>query len=91
MKGSPAKIAKIVYKYVQDKTRYISIQLEDWRLETYMLAKDVDRLGYGDCKAVTNYTRSLLQTVKCLHIILLYMEIEIKNLQPDCFDAKYSF
>lgn len=55
------EIAKIIYKYVQDKTRYVSVQLGigGWRP---MLAKDVDRLGYGDCKALTNYTRSLLKT-----------------------------
>ena len=28
-----------------------------------MLAKDVDRLGYGDCKALSNYTRVLLDKV----------------------------
>ncbi|MUV02616.1 DUF3857 domain-containing protein [Flavobacterium rakeshii] len=56
------KKAKIVYKYVQDKTRYVSIQLGigGWRP---MLAKDVDRLGYGDCKALSNYTRALLKEV----------------------------
>lgn len=56
----PFKKAKIIYKYVQDKTRYVSIQLGigGWKP---MLAKDVDRLGYGDCKALTNYTRSLLK------------------------------
>jgi len=56
------KKARIVYDHVQSKTRYISIQLGigGWKP---MLAKDVDRLGYGDCKALTNYTRALLKAV----------------------------
>jgi Domain of Unknown Function with PDB structure (DUF3857)/Transglutaminase-like superfamily len=51
-----------VYEYVQSKTRYISIQLGigGWKP---MLAKDVDRLGYGDCKALSNYTRVLLKNI----------------------------
>lgn len=58
----PLKKASIVYKYVQSKTRYVSIQLGigGWKP---MLAKDVDRLGYGDCKALSNYTRALLKVV----------------------------
>ena len=58
----PLEIAKIIYKYVQEKTRYVSIQvgIGGWKP---MLAKDVDKLGYGDCKALTNYTRSLLKVV----------------------------
>jgi transglutaminase-like putative cysteine protease len=54
--------AKIVYNYVQDKVRYISIQLGIGGF-TPMLAADVDKLSYGDCKALTNYTASLLREV----------------------------
>jgi len=54
--------AKIVYKYVQDKTRYISVQVGIGGLKP-MLVQDVDKLGYGDCKALTNYTKSLLEAV----------------------------
>jgi len=58
----PLKKAEIIYKYVQDKTRYVSIQegIGGWKP---MNAKDVDKLGYGDCKALTNYTRALLNEV----------------------------
>lgn len=60
--NDPIEKAKIIYKYVQSKTRYVSIQLGigGWKP---MLAKDVDRLGYGDCKALSNYTRILLENV----------------------------
>ena len=53
--------ARLIYEYAQNKTRYISIQLGigGWMP---MLASDVDNLGYGDCKALTNYTKSLLES-----------------------------
>jgi len=59
---NPIEIAKIIYTFVQEKTRYVSVQvgIGGWKP---MLAKDVDKLGYGDCKALTNYTRSLLKLV----------------------------
>jgi hypothetical protein len=55
----PLERAKIIYEFVQNKTRYISIQvgIGGWMP---MLASDVDRLSYGDCKALTNYTKSLM-------------------------------
>jgi len=59
---NPLERAKIIYQYVQDKTRYISVQVGIGGLKP-MLANDVDKLGYGDCKALTNYTKSLLDVV----------------------------
>ncbi len=62
VKGSidPRKRAELVYKYMQDKTRYISIQIGigGWKP---MTAMEVDELGYGDCKGLSNYTMALLE------------------------------
>jgi transglutaminase-like putative cysteine protease len=58
----PIKKARLVYEYMQQKSRYVNITIGigGWKP---MPAEDVDRLGYGDCKALTNYTKSLLDAV----------------------------
>jgi hypothetical protein len=61
--SDPIERAKIIYEYVQNKTRYISVQVEigGWQP---MMTDDVDRLGYGDCKALTFYTKSLMDVAE---------------------------
>lgn len=81
---NPIAIAKLIYKYVQEKTRYVSVQvgIGGWKP---MLAKEVDKLGYGDCKALTNYTRALLKTagVDSYYTVVYAGRDDTKDLQED--------
>ncbi|MFN0291882.1 DUF3857 domain-containing protein [Pedobacter helvus] len=54
--------AKKIYEHFQKKTRYISVQIG---IGGFMPIKatEVDKLGYGDCKALVNYMQSLLDVV----------------------------
>ena len=54
--------AKILYTYMQNKTRYISVQIGigGWQPVS---ASEVDRLAYGDCKGLTIYMKALLEAV----------------------------
>jgi hypothetical protein len=77
--------AAIVYKFMQDRSRYISVQvgIGGWKP---IVATEVHEKAYGDCKGLTNYTKALLAEVgiKSDHAVI-YGGSNIRNI-----DAEFS-
>jgi len=78
----PIEKAKIVYKFVQDKTRYISVQVGIGGWEP-ISANQVNQVGYGDCKGLTNYTKALLDAVGVTSYFTLVYAQQKRNIVKD--------
>ncbi|MGB7784483.1 MAG: DUF3857 domain-containing protein [Salinimicrobium sp.] len=75
--------AKIIYEYVQENSRYISVQLGigGWSPAP---ASEVDQLKYGDCKGLTNYTKALLDSQNIpAYYAVVYAGEEQQDIDPE--------
>ena len=74
---------KILYEYLQNRTRYVSIQLGIGGHQPFE-ASFVDEKGYGDCKALSNYMISLLDAVSIrAHYVLINSGEDARKLHED--------
>lgn len=84
---NPVDKVRILYEYMQSKTRYVNISIGIGGWEPFP-ASYVSSKSYGDCKALSNYMVSLLEAVgiDAFHTIV-YAESERKVPMKDDFTS----
>lgn len=77
--NDPEKVARIIYDYVQETTRYINIALDEGGVRP-MKSNDVHIKKYGDCKALSFYMKSLLDIYKIKsNYVEIYADSDIQR------------
>ena len=84
LQGSTEDKVKKLFQFMQNKTRYIFVALGigGWQP---MTADEVQKKGYGDCKALTNYMKTLLDAAG----IPSYYSIITSASSPVSFDTDF--
>ncbi len=82
LESTSAKIDTL-YRYMQDNTRYVSIQLGIGGWQTFD-PEYVYENGYGDCKALSNYVQSMLSAAGIpAYPVLIRAGDDARDIMPD--------
>ncbi|MBK9291543.1 MAG: DUF3857 domain-containing protein [Bacteroidetes bacterium] len=81
----PVQQARAVYQYMQRKTRYVNVAIGIGGWKPLPVA-DVDRRGYGDCKALSFYTIALLEAAG---LPATYSIVYAGNNEMKCIDTSH--
>jgi hypothetical protein len=81
--------AKLIYEYLQSKTRYVSIQLGIGGFRPAE-ATAVAQNGFGDCKALVNYTMALLNAVNIKSFYTLVLAGEQYDINSAFVDNQFN-
>ena len=84
LQGTTEEKVKKLYQHMQAKTRYIFVALGigGWQP---MLPDEVQKKGYGDCKGLTNYMKTLLDEAG----IPSYYSVINSGISPVSFDKDF--
>lgn len=80
---------KLIYEYVQAKTRYVSIDIGIGGFRPAE-ASAVAANGFGDCKALVNYTKALLKTAGINSYYTLINASEDKDFNRNFVDNHFN-
>jgi hypothetical protein len=81
---------RAIYEYMQSRTRYVSIQIGIGGYQS-ATAESVSVNGFGDCKALSNYTKALLKSAGIeSYLTLVYASDAEKDINPNFVDVQFN-